>query len=1007
MAEEEKGKYSEVAPDGDTPKTLVASYWRPDPEKYYGVRDSLYTKCDYNELVKPLEDTDPATGGVTLTLAQLPDPISGKRIQLPSGDTTTVALGWAISGEGDNGLVRNAASDYGWYQSGTQIWRVTDSGFYLPQLTQGSVLFVGASGLVSQDNTNLFWDDTDNFLRLTSTAGKQLRLSYDANNYWDVLVSSSGILNLNPASTNASQTMQSLTSIDGSKGIIWTNTSSGASASSFLGLSTAGSGDAYAIMTAGTSWAIGVDNSDSDKFKISKSTALGTNDYFVIDTSGNVTFAGSVTTALTASRVVVTDSSSVLTTGPTWDGTNLGVNTTGPDRRLDVLDASNPQVRLTHTDGTVYAELQSTTTGFTTVGVPSSAGNYLFRFRYSAANIGNLSGVYNQTLGSVSGVEYLAQYGVDRFFDSSGCMYVGTNAPAGIIFSADNSNAHWKIAATGGLTTGGNYRFAHGTSALATNATEGFFHLQSCAGTPSGTPASIPTGQIPLVWDSTNNILYAYDGGWVSTSGSGGTLDQAYDSGGAGAGRTITVDSGAVRLTGSGTTAGGFLVDGSRTIASAAGATWNEVLIDADVSISGSTNITTATGFNMVALNAPTITDAGTVTSISLSSTLYIGGAPTGSGVTLTDTYALWVDSGVSRFDGQLGGSGSTSAASPSLCPNEADLDTGIYSTGSNVLDITTGGGNRVSISSSGITLVPTTTCQGVIRVSGGNVSSPALCPSGTDTNSGIYSVAEDSIGISCGGALRFAVNGVNPASTAGDANYYFPQATNTSGADTGWLLVGAAHTGQTASTEVLDVDFDLDAIMTHATGAITDQRSVLIRNRTHAFAGASTVTRATTLAIVGSPVQGTNATYTTSLAFWVAAGGQGSFNTYFGATPSMGGGIGVIGIANAGTNPSTNPTGGGILYSNAGAGTWRGSGGTVTAFGPAGPHCGDCGYDEWTVATLNTTWQSYRFVCGHCGATYSKGPQDVHALLSDDQRKEYLRRDMDFSAVAVLLGVA
>lgn len=38
-----------------------------------------------------------------------------------------------------------------------------------------------------------------------------------------------------------------------------------------------------------------------------------------------------------------------------------------------------------------------------------------------------------------------------------------------------------------------------------------------------------------------------------------------------------------------------------------------------------------------------------------------------------------------------------------------------------------------------------------------------------------------------------------------------------------------------------------------------------------------------------------------------------------------------VIYIANAAVNPSANPVGGGILYSNAGVLTWRGPGGTVT----------------------------------------------------------------------------
>ncbi len=65
----------------------------------------------------------------------------------------------------------------------------------------------------------------------------------------------------------------------------------------------------------------------------------------------------------------------------------------------------------------------------------------------------------------------------------------------------------------------------------------------------------------------------------------------------------------------------------------------------------------------------------------------------------------------------------------------------------------------------------------------------------------------------------------------------------------------------------------------------------------------------------------------------------------------AFGSGAGVLGIANASTNPSTNPSLGGVLYSDAGAGKWRSSGGTTTTFGPAEPHCEVCGRDfvlEW-----------------------------------------------------------
>jgi hypothetical protein len=55
-----------------------------------------------------------------------------------------------------------------------------------------------------------------------------------------------------------------------------------------------------------------------------------------------------------------------------------------------------------------------------------------------------------------------------------------------------------------------------------------------------------------------------------------------------------------------------------------------------------------------------------------------------------------------------------------------------------------------------------------------------------------------------------------------------------------------------------------------------------------------------------------------------------------FSTAGSFGGGDGVLGIANAITVPSANPAGGGVLYAEAGALKWRGSGGTVTKIAPA-----------------------------------------------------------------------
>jgi hypothetical protein len=53
---------------------------------------------------------------------------------------------------------------------------------------------------------------------------------------------------------------------------------------------------------------------------------------------------------------------------------------------------------------------------------------------------------------------------------------------------------------------------ASSASAVATNATDGFLYIPTCAGIPTGTPTTV-TGLAPMVVDSVNNKLYIYAGG--------------------------------------------------------------------------------------------------------------------------------------------------------------------------------------------------------------------------------------------------------------------------------------------------------------------------------------------------------------------------------------------------------------------------------------------------------------------------------------------------------------
>lgn len=69
-----------------------------------------------------------------------------------------------------------------------------------------------------------------------------------------------------------------------------------------------------------------------------------------------------------------------------------------------------------------------------------------------------------------------------------------------------------------GAGTGADGNIAFNDAALATTATKGYVMIPSCAGAPTGVPADIPTGQVALHYDSTNNKLYVYNGAWVSTA---------------------------------------------------------------------------------------------------------------------------------------------------------------------------------------------------------------------------------------------------------------------------------------------------------------------------------------------------------------------------------------------------------------------------------------------------------------------------------------------------------
>lgn len=96
--------------------------------------------------------------------------------------------------------------------------------------------------------------------------------------------------------------------------------------------------------------------------------------------------------------------------------------------------------------------------------------------------------------------------------------------------------------------------------------------------------------------------------------------------------------------------AGSYRFDTLQTVASATSAVLDAFNIPADtITVSGSTAITTATGFNLVNVGIPALSTAANVTN---SATVYIAGAPSISGGgAITNAYSVWTDDGIVRHD--------------------------------------------------------------------------------------------------------------------------------------------------------------------------------------------------------------------------------------------------------------------------------------------------------------------------------------------------------------------
>jgi hypothetical protein len=82
---------------------------------------------------------------------------------------------------------------------------------------------------------------------------------------------------------------------------------------------------------------------------------------------------------------------------------------------------------------------------------------------------------------------------------------------SGAVAASSKTSAAFRVAAS--ATTDVFNTIIGYPAAIATNATDGFLYIPSCAGAPTGVPTAY-TGKIAMIYDSTNNDLYVYNAAW-------------------------------------------------------------------------------------------------------------------------------------------------------------------------------------------------------------------------------------------------------------------------------------------------------------------------------------------------------------------------------------------------------------------------------------------------------------------------------------------------------------
>lgn len=304
----------------------------------------------------------------------------------------------------------------------------------------------------------------------------------------------------------------------------------------------------------------------------------------------------------------------------------------------------------------------------------------------------------------------------------------------------------------------------------------------------------------------------------------------------------------------------------------------NAIALGSGKSIVG---IAGAGGLNFGAMTGDWTMPTGTAAWTGASSKTFTMTTSSGSNLALGSNVTLSASGGLSLSGGsgtsiQHNGTTVVSTSSTSIFVMSANKSfnaaagTGGFGWGSATGDSTFSTGALSYIGASNKNMSFTTSGTGTITIEALGAADVTLGTSGTNTE--LYLAGGGTFLLTGQSGGNISYNGTSHIQVASAATV-FAIAAGSNASTIGYNFTGAAHTTLTLSVEKPLVQFDLSQQVQFATGALTTQRSFLVKAPTYKFVGASTLTTAATLAIDQAPQAGTNATITNAYSLWVQAG--------------------------------------------------------------------------------------------------------------------------------------